>query len=144
MYSIDYDPHVMCWFWASFLSDGWLPVALIHRYCSNYYVESSEAGPSLCDWCRSEERSSKVQGGNSKRPAGKDAGAMINRSEYSGERIKNMKNGEENSDRGKNEGSSPSPRTSGRKYKLLKDVLCWIRRAKKQHNLSLCTSVFFC
>ncbi|KAJ8625903.1 hypothetical protein MRB53_019210 [Persea americana] len=98
------------------------PSRFQHSYCGNYYVESSEAGDRLCDWCQSEERSVKVQGPNSKRSSGKYAGA-IHRSHYLGDKIK-QKDGEENSDRGKSVGGSPSPRPSGRRYKLLKDVLC--------------------
>ncbi|RWR86691.1 Late cornified envelope protein 1E [Cinnamomum micranthum f. kanehirae] len=92
-----------------------------HSYCTNY-VESLETGTGFCDWCRSEDRKAKVHGTNSKKSAGKDAGS-ISRSEYSGDKIK-LSDREESSDRGKSAGSTASPRPGGRRYKLLKDVLC--------------------
>ncbi|XP_077242358.1 uncharacterized protein LOC143882841 [Tasmannia lanceolata] len=92
-----------------------------HSYCSNYYDEVSESGGGLCDWCRSEIRSSKY-GVDSKRLAGKDTG-ITHRSEYSGDKIK-QSDKEESSDRARNITSTPSPRPPGRRYKLLKDVLC--------------------
>lgn len=95
---------------------------ILHRYCTNY-VESSETGTGFCDWCRSEDRRAKVQGANSKKFGGKDTGS-IGRSEYSGDKIKQSDREESSTDRGKNATSTPSPRTGGRRYKLLKDVLC--------------------
>lgn len=82
---------------------------------------------SVCDWCESEERSVR-QVGLSKR-SGAKFGRGTNRSEYSGERIKENGDRVENSnssERGKNGNGSgvPSPRPAGRRYKLLKDVLC--------------------
>ncbi|XXG75846.1 hypothetical protein AAC387_Pa08g0330 [Persea americana] len=92
-----------------------------HSYCTNYYEES--LGTSVCDWCQSEERSVR-QVGLSKRSGGK-YGKGMNRSEYSGDRIKESDRGENShSDRGKNVSGAPSPRPAGRRYKLLKDVLC--------------------
>lgn len=64
-----------------------------------------------------------MQGPNSKRSSGKDAGA-IHRSQYLGDKLKQKDEEENSSDRGKKVGGSPSPRPSGRRYKLLKDVLC--------------------
>ncbi|KAL6005040.1 hypothetical protein ACLOJK_005600 [Asimina triloba] len=100
-----------------------------HSYCSNYYESSSsEAAIRFCDWCESEQRGGVVRqttGGNSKRSAGKDHGLL--RAGYSGGKIKHG-DGEESSDRAKSAGSSGStthsPRPAGRRYKLLKDVLC--------------------
>ncbi|KAL3516921.1 hypothetical protein ACH5RR_023823 [Cinchona calisaya] len=94
-----------------------------HSYCSNYYSESLEP-IEVCDWCKSEERK---HSGNStfsrKFSAGNDA-SITNRSEYSGERIK-QHDREEGSERGgKNPSGTPSPRPTTRRYKFLKDVMC--------------------
>ncbi|KAK4344883.1 hypothetical protein RND71_035059 [Anisodus tanguticus] len=101
-----------------------------HSYCSNYYSESSEP-IQVCDWCQSEGKSSR-HGGSSRKSVGvSDSGIIINRSEYSGDnKIKqNDHKGEESgtSERAKiinPNGSTPSPRTTTRRYKLLKDVMC--------------------
>ncbi|KAG9452286.1 hypothetical protein H6P81_005190 [Aristolochia fimbriata] len=104
-----------------------------HSYCSNYYDQGSTPS-AVCDWCQSEERSGTSHhkhgaGSSSKRSAvGKDVGAG-SRSEYVGDRIKQQERDRESSGsdhRGKNVISgTPSPRpTGGRRYKLLKDVLC--------------------
>ncbi|CAL0328148.1 unnamed protein product [Lupinus luteus] len=92
-----------------------------HSYCSNYYGELPEI--ELCDWCQSEEKSSSRNiGFNSKKlVTGNDAGAT-NRSEYSGEKIKQHDREESGSEKGKS--PTPSPRTTTRRYKLLKDVMC--------------------
>ncbi|KAE9622077.1 hypothetical protein Lal_00032656 [Lupinus albus] len=92
-----------------------------HSYCSNYYGELPEI--ELCDWCQSEEKSSSRNiGFNSKKPVtGNDAGTT-NRSEYSGEKIKQHDREESGSEKGKS--PTPSPRTTTRRYKLLKDVMC--------------------
>ncbi|KAF8412976.1 hypothetical protein HHK36_000948 [Tetracentron sinense] len=90
-----------------------------HSYCSNYYSESERI--ELCDWCQSEERSAR-HGGSSKKSAGIDSG-ITNRSEYSGDKVKQNER-EENAEKGKNTSSAPSPRPSTRRYKLLKDVMC--------------------
>lgn len=88
------------------------------RYCSNYYSESS--GPiEQCDWCRSEERSGARQGNSSK----KSATGTVKPSEYSGDRTKQ----DEAPEKGKSPGNGPSPRQATRRYKLLKDVMCWIK-----------------
>ncbi|KAL3537025.1 hypothetical protein ACH5RR_000391 [Cinchona calisaya] len=98
-----------------------------HSYCSSYYSESSEP-IEVCDWCKSEERiSSARHGGSSSRGKSSSVGNDANRSEYSGERIKQQHDREEGSERGgKNPPPSgtPSPRTTTRRYKLLKDVMC--------------------
>ncbi|KAF8379217.1 hypothetical protein HHK36_028647 [Tetracentron sinense] len=91
-----------------------------HSYCSNYYSESSEP-IELCDWCKSEERSAR-HGASSKKSGGIDTG-VINRSEYSGDKIK-QNDREGSAEKGKNTSSTPSPRPSARRYKLLKDVMC--------------------
>ncbi|KAE9617846.1 hypothetical protein Lal_00033965 [Lupinus albus] len=93
-----------------------------HSYCSNYYGELPEI--ELCDWCQSEEKSSSrhIIGSNSKKPVtGNDAGTT-NRSEYSGEKIKQHDREESGSEKRKS--PTPSPRTTTRRYKLLKDVMC--------------------
>ncbi|KAI3796685.1 hypothetical protein L1987_39364 [Smallanthus sonchifolius] len=85
-----------------------------HSYCSNYYSESSDP-PELCDWCQADEIKSSKRGGSSKKPA-----SVSSRTEYSGDKIKL----EEGSEKRKSPTGAPSPRTSTRKYKLLKDVMC--------------------
>ncbi|THF94539.1 uncharacterized protein LOC114320536 [Camellia sinensis] len=109
-----------------------------HSYCSNYYSESSEP-IEHCDWCQSEERSSRSHGSSSKKcAAGNDSGSgggATNRSEYSGDKIKQHDRDESattttaatataTAEKGKNPSGAPSPRTTTRRYKLLKDVMC--------------------
>ncbi|KAI4354772.1 hypothetical protein L6164_003611 [Bauhinia variegata] len=92
-----------------------------HSYCSNFYGELPEI--ELCDWCQSEERNNGRHSSSSskKLAAGNDAGST-NRSEYSGEKIKQHDREESGSDKGKS--PTPSPRPTTRRYKLLKDVMC--------------------
>ncbi|XP_071696423.1 uncharacterized protein [Rutidosis leptorrhynchoides] len=94
-----------------------------HAYCSNYYSESSEP-PKLCDWCQTEVTRTTKDGGSTKKLKG-EAG-ISNRSEYSGEKIKQHGRDQENSEKVKSSSSTgaPSPKTSTRRYKLLKDVMC--------------------
>ncbi|KAI5647414.1 hypothetical protein M9H77_33419 [Catharanthus roseus] len=100
-----------------------------HSYCSNYYSESSEP-IEICDWCKSEERNTRHGGSSRKSAAGNEIVGTTNRSEYSGERIKQQHDRDEvvGTDRGKHPSGggsgTPSPRTSTRRYKLLKDVMC--------------------
>nr|XP_043629068.1 uncharacterized protein LOC122600422 [Erigeron canadensis] len=94
-----------------------------HSYCSNYY---SEASKELCEWCQTDEmKSSKHSAGSSKKPK-LEAGIISNRSQYSGDKIKQQAGREEavgNSEKMKSPtAGSPSPRT--KRYKLLKDVMC--------------------
>ncbi|MBA0554303.1 hypothetical protein Golob_013416, partial [Gossypium lobatum] len=55
-------------------------------YCSNYYSEFAEP-IELCDWCQSEAKNSR-QGRSSKKPTTGNESGIINRSEYSGDKIK--------------------------------------------------------
>lgn len=69
-----------------------------------------------------------ISGGSSRKSNGgggneKEAGRG-NRSEYSGERIKQHDREEVATERVKNPSGTPSPRPSTRRYKLLKDVMC--------------------
>ncbi|KAK3027706.1 hypothetical protein RJ639_042213, partial [Escallonia herrerae] len=94
----------------------------LHMYCSNYYSDSSVT-IELCDWCQCEERSSAKQVGSSKKS---DTGVITtNRSEYTGDKIK-QHDREESTEKGKQPSTTgaPSPRTTTRRYKLLKDVMC--------------------
>ncbi|OIW01088.1 hypothetical protein TanjilG_25196 [Lupinus angustifolius] len=92
-----------------------------HSYCSNYYGELPEI--ELCDWCQSEEKgSSRHIGSNSKKPVTGNTAGTTTRSEYSGEKIKQHDREEGGSEKGKS--PTPSPRTTTRRYKLLKDVMC--------------------
>ncbi|CAN4111813.1 unnamed protein product [Withania somnifera] len=104
-----------------------------HSYCSSYYSEMSEV-IEVCDWCQSEERSSSSRSGNSSRKSSPVEGIMMSRSEYpGGEKIKPQHHDdhhhrEESTVHDQkpknNHGGAPSPRTSTRRYKLLKDVMC--------------------
>lgn len=97
----------------------------IYRYCSNYYRESSEP-IELCDWCQSEGKISR-HGGSSSKKSSNDTGS---RSEYSGEKMikQNDHREDQGGDKGKNPATgAPSPRTATRRYKLLKDVMCWMQ-----------------
>ncbi|XP_059637502.1 ASI1-immunoprecipitated protein 2-like [Cornus florida] len=91
-----------------------------HSYCSNYYSESSQP-IELCDWCQSEEKSSR-HGVFWKKSS---TGGVTSRSEYSGDKVKQHDNREESAEKGKSPITtpSPSPRPSTRRYKLLKDVM---------------------
>ena len=92
-------------------------------YCSNYYTELGRADPiQVCDWCRCEGRtssSSRSHGTSSKRPP------------PTSERIKQHHEDASSSvgEKGKHgtAGGVPSPKPTTRRYKLLKDVMCWKR-----------------
>ncbi|GFP91109.1 hypothetical protein PHJA_001254900 [Phtheirospermum japonicum] len=73
-----------------------------HSYCSSYYRENAEP-IEKCDWCRCEERDSS------------------SRSAHSGDKFRPHYGGEAAE---KVAGKIPSPRTTTRRYKLLKDVMC--------------------
>lgn len=79
----------------------------------------------LCDWCQSEEKS-----GDHSKMSPTERKEIGGRSEYPSEDNKISKHKErvESSDRGGRKintvKSTPSPRPAGRRYKLLKDVLC--------------------
>ncbi|GJU77778.1 ribonuclease H-like domain-containing protein [Tanacetum coccineum] len=94
------------------------------RYCSNYYIESS-APPEICDWCQSEMTKTTKPSGSSKKLRSKSNVGVSNRSEFAGDKIKKHDR-EEGSDQKVKSSSSgaPSPKTSTRRYKLLKDVMC--------------------
>ncbi|XP_038683664.1 uncharacterized protein LOC119983995 isoform X2 [Tripterygium wilfordii] len=96
---------------------------------SNYYSEFS--GPiEVCDWCQSEERSTKHGSSSKKSTTGHEPGGVGRRSEYSVDKIKNHDRQESGSGWGSAEktripgGGVPSPRSGTRRYKLLKDVMC--------------------
>ncbi|KAK4379442.1 hypothetical protein RND71_001304 [Anisodus tanguticus] len=100
------------------------------KYCSNYYSEMS-VGIEVCDWCQSEERSSSSRRGSSSKKSSTEGIIMSSRSEYPGGDHK-IKQHHDHRDEGthhdqkpkNNHGGAPSPRTSTRRYKLLKDVMC--------------------
>ncbi|GMN56338.1 hypothetical protein TIFTF001_025455 [Ficus carica] len=98
-----------------------------HSYCSNYYSEYAEP-IQVCDWCQSEGKNSRHGGSSKKSVAGGESG-VSNRSEYSGDKIKQHVDREEGAaaaadQKGKNQSGAPSPRPTARRYKLLKDVMC--------------------
>ncbi|KAG1347993.1 hypothetical protein COCNU_06G018220, partial [Cocos nucifera] len=81
-----------------------------HSYCTSYYDERT-AG--VCDWCLSEERSGLKHGFHSKKSAGRDG---------SSDKVKENSDQEESRNLAGKSGASSSKPT-GRRYKLLKDVL---------------------
>ncbi|EXB37579.1 hypothetical protein L484_021784 [Morus notabilis] len=99
-----------------------------HSYCSNYYSEYAEP-VQVCDWCQSEGKLSSRHGSSSKKSVtvGGESG-VSNRSEYSGDKIKQHVDREDGGgsgdQKGKNPSGAPSPRPTTRRYKLLKDVMC--------------------
>ncbi|KMZ65542.1 hypothetical protein ZOSMA_31G01310 [Zostera marina] len=106
-----------------------------HTYCRNYYeYEEGTGTPEICDWCRSEGHNIGKQVLDFKRSSMKEVVPSRGRSNYvSCERIKQNVNHEEISGKGKNlisshthstTPSSSSSKSTGRRYKLLKDVLC--------------------
>ncbi|RZC68186.1 hypothetical protein C5167_031444 [Papaver somniferum] len=108
---------------------------LQHSYCSNYYDDSASVVNVSCDWCLHEERGSittaaaatsgKKQISSSGKRSSSSSSGKDHEYNSSGEKIKkNDKESTTSTDqKGKNSGS-PSPRTAGRRYKFLKDVLC--------------------
>ncbi|RZC82008.1 hypothetical protein C5167_044576 [Papaver somniferum] len=109
---------------------------LQHSYCTNYYDDSSSVANVSCDWCLHEERGSittataatsgKKQISSSGKRSSSSSSGKDHEYNSSGEKIKkNDKESTTSTDqsKGKNSGS-PSPRTAGRRYKFLKDVLC--------------------
>ncbi|XP_076926354.1 uncharacterized protein LOC143589491 [Bidens hawaiensis] len=94
-----------------------------HSYCSNSYSESSEP-TEVCNWCLTDETQTAKHRGSLKKPNSKVDTGVSNRSEYSGNKIKQQDGEESNSDKGKSPTGAPSPRTATRRYKLLKDVMC--------------------
>lgn len=99
-------------------------VSWLYSYCSNYYSEFAEP-IEMCDWCQSEERSSRLGSSAKKSSSGYGTG-ITNRSEYSGDKIKQQDREESSgsAEKGKNPSGTPSPRPTTRRYKLLKDVMC--------------------
>ncbi|KAL8238488.1 hypothetical protein R6Q59_015055 [Mikania micrantha] len=94
-----------------------------HLYCSNSYSKSSEL-PEVCEWCQSNQIQTSKPRGSTKKPTTKLNSEIGNRSEYSGSKIKQHDHEESGSEKGKSPTGVPSPRTSTRRYKLLKDVMC--------------------
>ncbi|KAL3833096.1 hypothetical protein ACJIZ3_007832 [Penstemon smallii] len=92
-----------------------------HSYCSNYYREYSEP-IEICDWCQYEEKNSQSSSSSSK--SNKSVHANEVRSSYSGDKIKQHNREEGGTTAEKATGKTPSPRTTTRRYKLLKDVMC--------------------
>ncbi|XP_078152059.1 uncharacterized protein LOC144547317 [Carex rostrata] len=89
-----------------------------HSYCTNYYSHKGSEDAQVCDWCLTEEQS------NSKQGITQSKKLVIHT-----EKVKPIKvmDREEIVCRGKNitpGSSSSSSKATGRRYKLLKDVLC--------------------
>ncbi|KAL8119237.1 uncharacterized protein LOC141660183 [Apium graveolens] len=97
-----------------------------HSYCSNNYIKSSKL-IEICDWCRSEQKSSPCSSTSSKASARNVGNIVITSktSEYSGDISSPGKSHGGSEHMKKNLMSGvPSPRTAARRYKLLKDVKC--------------------
>lgn len=116
--------HMIFFFFLYFLLQvSLIGIALyVIRYCSNYYSEYAEP-IELCDWCQSEGKTTRSHGSSSKRSAGAASDSVSNRSEYSGDKIKQYDR-EDSGEKVKNPSGAPSPRPTTRRYKLLKDVMC--------------------
>ncbi|KAA0041671.1 uncharacterized protein E5676_scaffold27861G00010 [Cucumis melo var. makuwa] len=108
------------------------PDKLFHcnKYCSNYYSESAEP-IEVCDWCQCEGRSTSSRShgsSSSRRPpsTGTNATGIMSRSEYSSDKLIKHHHDDSPTEKGKHggAGSTPSPRPTTRRYKLLKDVMC--------------------
>ncbi|KAJ3706708.1 hypothetical protein LUZ61_010413 [Rhynchospora tenuis] len=90
-----------------------------HSYCTNYYSQKAADAAEVCDWCLTEEQRNSKQGI-----------AQSKKIVISTEKVKQIKvDREETVCRGKSinisgSSSSSSSKTAGRRYKLLKDVLC--------------------
>lgn len=100
----------------------------MNRYCSNNYVKSSKP-IEICDWCRSEQKSSPCSSTSSK-ASSRNVGSIIitpKPSEYSGDSSPTKIRGGSDQVRKNLISGVPSPRTAARRYKLLKDVKCWIK-----------------
>ncbi|PKA59585.1 hypothetical protein AXF42_Ash018052 [Apostasia shenzhenica] len=94
-----------------------------HSYCSNYYHDQPAAG--ICDWCLSDEQ----RGSNPRvrQTAGGrlSAGDRSAASRQSGEReVVDAAAGSRGRTGGASSASPSSGKHAGRRYKLLKDVLC--------------------
>ncbi|KAK6920341.1 hypothetical protein RJ641_016245 [Dillenia turbinata] len=96
-----------------------------HSYCSSYHSESSEQ-MKVCDWCQSEERTTRSHTSSTKKSiAINESTGFTHRSEYAGDKIKQHEDGGSGGgDKGKSPTGTPSPRPTTRRYKLLKDVMC--------------------
>ncbi|XP_039142345.1 uncharacterized protein LOC120279477 [Dioscorea cayenensis subsp. rotundata] len=108
-----------------------------HSYCSNYYDDIQSATSSICDWCLSEQRNACATNTSkttttthlmiSKKQHAQHDHKDVGRSEYSSmDKIKQTSDREEVANRqGKSTTTgASSSKPSGRRYKLLKDVLC--------------------
>ncbi|KAM0934308.1 putative chromatin regulator PHD family [Dioscorea sansibarensis] len=112
-----------------------------HSYCSNYYDDIQSTTSSICDWCLSEQRNTHATNTNktttattttthliiSKKQQAHHDHKDLSRSEYSSmDKIKQTSDHEEVANRpGKTTTTgASSSKPSGRRYKLLKDVLC--------------------
>ena len=97
------------------------------RYCINYYGDSApaSAGSYMCDWCLSDVGGGKARWSSSS-PAGKQHAAATGSQESStttssGGRGAGKASG---GDQAELAGRRATTRAAGRRYKLLKDVLC--------------------
>ncbi|KAG0449322.1 hypothetical protein HPP92_027433 [Vanilla planifolia] len=86
-----------------------------HSYCSNFYRDDASKTPatSVCDWCLSEEQRPTHFSGSGR---------------FGSEKAATRTGGDQESSGGKGRttpgGTSSSAKHTGRRYKLLKDVLC--------------------
>lgn len=101
------------------------------RYCTNYYGDSApaSAGSDMCDWCLSDVAGKQARWSSSS-PAAKQQHATAGSQESSST---TTSSGGSGSGRGKASGGDlqaeaggrrATTRAAGRRYKLLKDVLC--------------------
>lgn len=104
------------------------------RYCTNYYGDSApaSAGSDMCDWCLSDVAGGKARWSSSS-PAGTKQHATAGSQESSSTTTSSGGSGSgrgagggkaSGGDQAELAGRRATTRAAGRRYKLLKDVLC--------------------
>ncbi|CAL5015564.1 unnamed protein product [Urochloa decumbens] len=103
-----------------------------HSYCTNYYGDGApaSAGSDTCDWCLSDVGSGKARWSSSSSAAGKQhatAGSQESSSTTSsggGSGRGGKQQGDQHQQAEAAGRRATTTRAAGRRYKLLKDVLC--------------------
>lgn len=92
------------------------------RYCTNYYGDAAPApaGADMCDWCRSDV-AGKARYSSA---AGKQQGAGSQESSTTTSSSSAGRGGGGKPGAGEQESGRRGTKAAGRRYKLLKDVLC--------------------
>ncbi|WOL07588.1 hypothetical protein Cni_G16332 [Canna indica] len=98
-----------------------------HSYCTNYYYEEPSETAGVCDWCLSKRYELPVKKSTVRDSAETTAAGSRRTAYVKGDKVKQSNrggSGESESHAASGGGSSSSSKPSGRRYKLLKDVLC--------------------